>query len=173
MRSFHTRGSPASGRNDRPITRSDLIAASVCVCLAAFAVAYPRQERTLPNGRVASSNGRVLQSCYEPLASSYTSPDRTYSTALAEAQRLGESGQCFIADSGRCGALRFVRVGDGFVLNEEYFDGERLVAVRAETDDLGNNPECLGWTHYGERLTCRIELVAKYCKRMFQAPGIK
>jgi len=137
---------------------SPIGAAAVAIGIAAFAIGYSRVVPAPPR--------QIASDCFHPLSrGSGRATVRTYAQALAEAKQYGQSGRCLLANSGRCGELRFTETGNGFVSRTEYFAGEQLVAMRAFTDDIGPDPECRAWTHYGQRVSCTEHVVERYCHR--------
>jgi len=64
------------------------------------------------------------------------------------------TGRCLAANAGTCGDLRFTPVSDGIAWTIEYFDASGTLVAAREGTDVVTNPECAGWSHFGERLTC-------------------
>jgi hypothetical protein len=110
--------------------------------------------------------GPESDSCYQPLRTACPSgPCRSYTQSLTELEEFAATPACYFARTGRCGNLRFTSLGNGFVGRTEYFEGEQLVAIRSFFDDLGDNPECRAWTHYGRRVECQPQVSVQHCRR--------
>lgn len=93
-------------------------------------------------------------------------PCPSYEQSLVDLQRFAAESLCFVAQSGRCGDLRFTRSGGGYGNTTLYFDaGGAVVAVYATTDAGNARSACPFWKHYGRRVSCELVVQEDYCRR--------
>jgi hypothetical protein len=98
----------------------------------------------------------------EQYCSVYACP--SYETSRVEVEQAS-ARFCFVAQTGRCGALRFTRIGQGFGVTTRYFDALSVVAVHETSDAYAVGSACPNWKHYGRRLSCAEVVLEDFCRR--------
>ena len=107
------------------------------------------------------------EACFLPLGQHCSVfPCPNYDQSLVALRQFGAEPSCFVAQSGRCGDLRFTRSGPWFGNTTLYFgEGGAVVAVHASTDVIVAASACPNWKHYGQRVSCAEITDEDYCRR--------
>ena len=164
-----TVGSPETGKQlarrsavgrQRRMTR----AAVLCVVLACGCGPAPPRPPENSAAAKAQADAARSRTCFQPLeAHCRNSACPNYADSVEELRRFVGTGRCLAANVGTCGDLRFTRVSDGIAWTIEYFDASGTLVAAREGTDVVTNPECHGWSHFGERLTCSEVATENYC----------
>jgi hypothetical protein len=125
---------------------------------------------TVSSGHTAGAQQEDANQCFAPLevfcASSAHWCRIGYTENVRETEEFAKQRFCMKAWVGRCGEFRVTHTAFFAGSQTFYFDATgTLIAVRTATNAQVSGSSCPGWTHFGRKLSCEVDVDREYCKR--------